>query len=931
VNTELSAAAAQTVSVSAQPADSAQVSDDSAIRKLQSQHEEAMHALRAQARHHASEQQKLMQQRVETITKQLESDKQTELNSLRQQFQAQTERQKALYTQLQQQLKDSQNASGSSKTKVSELESQIGQLQAELRQLRGTIDSKENEIAQVRAESAKELKRMKRDLSKTESLKSKLDEAEANVHKMQQENEERAAKEVADARKKKSMMAFLECPEDPPSTGHVLNVQTTFGSEFKTQWCRSFQGAAFAPIKGANLPSYLVSVDDVGSVLRAECTNDHGDKVFCDTQGLIVCSAELLTAIEANMKKSEVLFKVNTVPAPPKAVDKHVLLNHDKIKIREGDKTKIKEEYSEHVRCLLHPTQHEVVTVFVTDKLFFTYAAISSFERDVLAAMVRLYSFAKNFNDPNITVTFSLRHCNEVKSTAMQNPIEAALEKKFDITEESHGAHTPTAPVASHQDDDEVSTAAEHVIHPVATPAAAAVAEPSHSTAPEEIKYDEDGYIIRSEQAAPEKPARKALPPISSGNEADDTVSELGGPSEEQGDAPPQPVMVLRIRAASDVSGPSANDLRRHSIMRPPPSSSGAKSAGRRASLMPTADHALARVSPAASPVIAPPQPRTVPTEMSLTAPHAEPHSVSPRKHTPQPESVASAPAPAPAPVPVSVPVTVHLTAPATASTSRGPSPSRSCAETDSRMAIELTFQETMQSQQDSGRVVDFSTQGELLLRVTPTPTENDLLFRVRIPGFASSAVTDLLLNSKIIRESPSTPGQYVIKVPKGTAQLALARYKVDSKTSKPPLLLLPQWSHASGNMSKLVARYKVNHRYISPQTEISMLAQVDPPGSVTTCINHEPANTMKYAAAKQKCLWTLPLAQADGAISVTLQTSAPIQPHPLLVNFVQDSSTLLLSGLDADGDADAAVNAAANCYLQKVVKRIRAGVYSAQ
>lgn len=45
-------------------------------------------------------------------------------------------------------------------------------------------------------------------------------------------------------------------------------------------------------------------------MLRAECINVNGDKVQSDTQGAVSASAELLVAIDQNLKKGEVQFKV---------------------------------------------------------------------------------------------------------------------------------------------------------------------------------------------------------------------------------------------------------------------------------------------------------------------------------------------------------------------------------------------------------------------------------------------------------------------------------------------------------------------------------------------------------------------------------------------------------------------------------------------
>ena len=212
---------------------------------------------------------------------------------------------------------------------------------------------------------------------------------------------------------------------------------------------------------------------------------------------------------------------------------------------------------------------------------------------------------------------------------------------------------------------------------------------------------------------------------------------------------------------------------------------------------------------------------------------------------------------------------------------------------------------------------------------------DTDLLFRFRLPGVAA-ATLEWQLNAKCIRESPSTPDQLVVKVPRGVTQLALARYKVNPQTTagKPPLLVLPQWAHAAaGAQSKLSVRYRVDHRFVSPQTDVSILAQIEPEGAVVSCGAHEPAQSMRYAADRQKCLWKLPLTQADGSVSVIVATAGAeaVRSGAVQVNFTQDASPRLMSGLEVDANSDAAQNAASNCVIQRVVKRLKLGAFSAQ
>lgn len=120
----------------------------------------------------------------------------------------------------------------------------------------------------------------------------------------------------------------------------------------KYQWYNSFAGNNFVPIKGATSETLLCSVDHIGSVLRIEVTNEFGDSAHADSVGPLLVSPELISAVELNIKKPEVVFPVHTWPQQPKAPERQILLNKEKIKIQENHKTKCKEPYTEHVKVL---------------------------------------------------------------------------------------------------------------------------------------------------------------------------------------------------------------------------------------------------------------------------------------------------------------------------------------------------------------------------------------------------------------------------------------------------------------------------------------------------------------------------------------------------------------------------------------------------
>ena len=89
--------------------------------------------------------------------------------------------------------------------------------------------------------------------------------------KAELEEKDKLLKQYEAKSKQKNIQIFIEGP-NTPCNGEELKVQVICGQEFSVQWSRSFNGARFEPIRGATSASYTSTADDIGAVLKVDCT-----------------------------------------------------------------------------------------------------------------------------------------------------------------------------------------------------------------------------------------------------------------------------------------------------------------------------------------------------------------------------------------------------------------------------------------------------------------------------------------------------------------------------------------------------------------------------------------------------------------------------------------------------------------------------------
>jgi len=124
-------------------------------------------------------------------------------------------------------------------------------------------------------------------------------------------------------------------PAQQPMTGKAIKITTEFTEPYEVQWFRSFRGSYFYPIPGifGTEATYVPTVDDVGAVLRAECTVLATGQVAAAEIGPVACRPKVVGVVAEHLKKMDVTYPVGVNPdTQPKDKGKSlaVLLNKEK-------------------------------------------------------------------------------------------------------------------------------------------------------------------------------------------------------------------------------------------------------------------------------------------------------------------------------------------------------------------------------------------------------------------------------------------------------------------------------------------------------------------------------------------------------------------------------------------------------------------------
>jgi len=94
-------------------------------------------------------------------------------------------------------------------------------------------------------------------------------------------------------------------PVQQPMTGRAIKITPEFTEPYEVQWFRSFRGSYFYPISGSfgNEPTYVPTVDDVGAVLRAECTVIGTGQIAAAEIGPVACRPKVVGVVAEHLKK----------------------------------------------------------------------------------------------------------------------------------------------------------------------------------------------------------------------------------------------------------------------------------------------------------------------------------------------------------------------------------------------------------------------------------------------------------------------------------------------------------------------------------------------------------------------------------------------------------------------------------------------------
>eukprot|EP00741_Cyanophora_paradoxa_P004304 tig00000792_g4178.t1 len=175
----------------------------------------------------------------------------------------------------------------------------------------------------------------------------------------------------------------------------VLTGSGSYEGECWIQWYRSLNGSSFAPIEGAVNPSYLPTADDVGCVLRLECTpvgvsGGRGQAFSADTTR-IALDGHMDKLVRNYMKQGRAQLTVMLTGDVPDE-QRTLLLDKSGIVImNKMDGTEVSHPYSPSMGVELHPWPHMTFTLRADGSTAYLLRTTTSLERDLCAHAIRQF------------------------------------------------------------------------------------------------------------------------------------------------------------------------------------------------------------------------------------------------------------------------------------------------------------------------------------------------------------------------------------------------------------------------------------------------------------------------------------------------------------------------------------------------------------
>jgi Muniscin C-terminal mu homology domain len=720
----------------------------------------------------------------------------------------------------------------------------LSQKDSEIKQLREELSKLQTDTNQLQVERSKLQEEVVQDTKAVEDRERQLAEMRSELEKMT------LAEEI-----KQNMSVHIDFPGAVPYNGQQVQavVQGDFVCSF--QWSRSFAGNKFVPIDEATSAQYLLCADDIGAVVRVESTVDESGATANAEIGPVRINAKAMAIVAQHLEKADTKFAVTPFPKPldtpgKKAKQKYIMLTKDKVKLKEGDKTKYKAVYSEHSVITLDVQDSCKLSLMMdAKKLSFTYTVEKPFDRDVLALTMRAHIGHQTLT-PESQIEHAIRVCNVA--------LHRAAAMSDSTSRSATHSRAPSTQVPSTMSRSNTST-------PVSSTRGLGTNGSSHAAdskkAPSEPAIDEDGFIVREDE-----------------NRGFDNVEVDDGGVDWSSDDDDGTVKKIRvkIKQKDEAAGPVSADRLRSAFAVPSPRSLGARARARKntntGSRRRAHTHAghthKKRSSKKQSPeaTLAPPQPdapaESVESIRAAALADMKRAPASPGRLSPRPP------------------------APPTTSSPRVPSG-----------PVRAFIVEALQVRMSGGVVSDYVIQGIVSLRASPQLTEPSMVtFQLTNMNHIASITPNPEVTS-----SPSA-GTYVSRISPGSKDIHVLKYQVSPNATKPneqvPLFFVVDWQSVNDRTTVNID-YKMAKGITTPIVGFKVEATVSPDGSVTSCESKD-ANCLHKGS---KLMWNIGQVSPsspnrDGRLSATLAVNQASQPTPVRVAFTMPNVNAVPSGI---------------------------------
>eukprot|EP01083_Nonionella_stella_P289077 983813_1 len=197
-----------------------------------------------------------------------------------------------------------------------------------------------------------------------------------------------------------------------------LHFQTVFDGDCTLSWFRCF-GDKYFRIDGASGPTYRVTADDLGAAIqvRAESAQVEGFVSAAMLPAVPMDPAVLETA-QLFLDKGEADFKVEPFPATMDAT-LNLTLSKKNVKIRDGKKTKVKENWNREMQAILSVDDERMFIVrFDAKSPGQTFLAKDPRERDIIVVCLRCFVMKISKGEVVNNIPFLIRISNELTHAA---------------------------------------------------------------------------------------------------------------------------------------------------------------------------------------------------------------------------------------------------------------------------------------------------------------------------------------------------------------------------------------------------------------------------------------------------------------------------------------------------------------------------------